>query len=110
MKPPRHVDIGPYRYRVVVDGAAIDRKSVEFEHALDGKFDGHNQTLTISPALGFDGVRDTLLHEILHGVLVPLELNETKEERVVLFLAPALLDLLRRNGDLVAFLLKDRPQ
>lgn len=108
VKAPRHVDVGPYRYKVVLDRAAIDRKSVEFEHALDGKFDLVGQTITLSPELGFDGLRDTLLHELLHALLVTLELDGKKEERIVLALAPLLLDTLRRNPKLVRFLLGER--
>lgn len=108
MKPPRHVDVGPYRYRIVVGTAAIDRKSVEMGSELVGKYDGVAQTITLDPTLRFDGVRDTLLHELLHALLVPLELDDKEEERIIQQLSPALLDLLRRNPKLARYLLAER--
>lgn len=106
MKPPRTVTLGPYRLEIVVDGAALDRKSVEFEAELSGKFDLPAQRVILSPTLAPDVLRETLLHELLHGLLVPLELGHKREERIVLTLAPALLDTLRRNPTLVRFLLE----
>lgn len=53
-------------------------------------------------------VAETLLHEILHCVTesagINAELGEAEEEKLVRRVAPLLLDVLRRNPDLVAYL------
>lgn len=49
--------------------------------------------------------RDTLLHEILHAAL--LVMGQGREEDVVRALTPVLLDVLRSNKPLTAYLLED---
>lgn len=109
MKPPRTIDVGPYRLEVVVSETAIDRKSIERGAELIGRFEGDSQKITLSPNLAFDMLRETLLHEILHGLLMPLELDDKEEERIILTLSPSLLDLFRRNPKLIRFILEERP-
>lgn len=64
------------------------------------------QRITIAGSMGPDQARDTLLHEVLHGLLriVNLIPDDKEEERVVVALAPLLLDALRRNPGLVEYL------
>lgn len=64
------------------------------------------QRIAIADDLGPDQTRDTLLHECLHGLcrVVNLIPDGRQEERVVSGLTPVLLDALRRNPGLVAFL------
>lgn len=49
-------------------------------------------------------VAQTLLHEVLHAVWVFTPLPTKREEDVVTALSPILLDVLRRNPEVVAFL------
>jgi hypothetical protein len=67
------------------------------------------QRIALSDGMAPDQTRDTLLHEILHALIRMLGLiaSDAKEERVVIALAPALLDALRANPGLVAYLVAE---
>lgn len=54
-------------------------------------------------------IRDTLLHECMHGICVDLNLNfaDGEEEQIIRGFTPWLLMLLRDNPDVVAFLLEE---
>lgn len=107
MTVPKTIDVGPYRYRVVVDGDAIARVSVaDGAPALAGHHDPAAQVITIDPALGPDAMAETLLHEVLHASLeqVPNDLTTAEEEGLVLGLGFVVLDVLRKNPALVTFL------
>ena len=101
MKPPPRIHIGPHTHAVEYDPDLYT--SGEF-----GKRDGNRARITLCPGQSPTILRDTLLHEVLHGVLdvtgIAHELGDEKEERYVRRLTPALLDLLRRNPRLVALL------
>lgn len=64
------------------------------------------QRLLIGGEQGVDQTRDTLLHEILHALvgIVGMFDKAKDEERVVAGLTPLLLDALRRNPKVVAYL------
>ena len=109
MTLPTHVQVGPIRYSLAVDQAAID-------HTGSGKAGNTNhplQTILLSSEQGPDQEADTVLHEVLHACLHQSdgELSVEQEERLVLSLAPLLLDTLRRNPELVAYLMgaKEEP-
>lgn len=68
------------------------------------------QRILIRAELGADQARDTLLHEILHGLLDVAGLmrdEDEREESIVHALSPLLLDALRRNPRLVSYLVAD---
>lgn len=77
----------------------------------DGRFFPTISRIDVRSDLGPANVRDSLLHECLHAVLYChglgklLELDAEAEEKLVSGLAPAVLALLRRNPELVKFLL-----
>lgn len=106
---PEQVTIGPYQYRVVLDQAAIDAACRAEKTDLCGHTHHLRQTITLSPELGPDGRAETLLHECLHAILLqtnPIaDLEAAAEERLVSTLAYSLLDLLRRNPELVQYLM-----
>lgn len=64
------------------------------------------QRILIAERLAERQERDTLLHEVLHGLfgLVGLISDDSEEERIVGTLTPLLLDTLRRNPQLVEYL------
>lgn len=99
MKPPRHIQVGPFRYRVRVD--QIDDC---------GTTDPDRLTITLRESNPSDVQRETLLHEVLHAVLancgLAKELGDDQEEHVVRALSPILLDTFDRNPRLVDFLLE----
>lgn len=104
---PKTITVGPYRYRVVADADALARGAIEDGTGrLAGRHDPARQVIAIDPDLGPDAEAETLTHELLHAALeqVPNELTNEQEERLVLGLGFVLLDVLRRNPALVAYL------
>jgi hypothetical protein len=105
VKPPNSVVIGPYRYEVSVDEAAINAHSVNVQEECIGRVDRWDQTIVIRPGLGADVERESVLHELLHVVTRVVGLGQhDNEERFVTAMAPTLLDALRRNPRLVRYL------
>lgn len=110
MKPPKVVRIGPFKWEVVVNQVLLDMCNVSSADEVrgDGRCDYQNTRLLISSKLTPDLTADTVLHEILHAIsystgLVDL-LGGESDERMARMLAPALLDVLRRNPALVRYL------
>jgi len=64
------------------------------------------QSIVVARDLAGDQERDTVLHEVLHGLvrIVGLVKDDDEEERIVATLAPILLDALRANPALVRYL------
>lgn len=97
--PPKEVHLSPHTYRVVLvpDGVLDDT----------GRY-GHASIQRLVVALD-DGqpttqMADTLLHELSHGMLASLGLDDELEERVALVLGPALLRLVFDNPELIDYL------
>jgi hypothetical protein len=66
----------------------------------------HTQVILVDPTLGPDAFKAILLHEVMHAIADLADLHdEATEEDWCLRGAPYLLDTLRRNADLTAFLL-----
>ena len=105
MNPPRSIIVGPHPYRV-----SLDLRGLVGDHAED-RGSTFNETLSIA----LDGrlpaslLRETTLHEVLHAAWDQTPLKATgaadHEELVIDALAPMILEVLRRNPKLVAFLL-----
>lgn len=95
--PPKRVQVGPIAYTLRQDDLITDV----------GQTHPDRQLILLRTNQAPDYLADTVLHEVLHACLAhtPLELSEETEEHVCLVLAPALLDVMRRNPELVAFLL-----
>lgn len=108
MKLPRRVHVGPHTYRVVCDAVAMAVECRDAGEDLVGRCSHRTLTIHIEPDQAASQMRDTLLHEVLHAVAnmtaLDGEWGDEREEETILRLAPALLDVLRRNPRLVAFL------
>ena len=106
MKRPRRVQVGPHTYFVSYDAGDIAKVSVESGDQLAGHCWPSKGEIVVAPDLSPSQTRDTLLHEVLHACWSLVGLGEGKltEERVVLALAPALLDTLDRNPKLRNYL------
>lgn len=109
MRPPRHVQVGPVRYRVRVSQKAIDEApDPKRVGQLMGSTILPQARIAIDPDLHPDVMADTFLHELLHALMDVTGANgvidEDTEEDLVCRLSPALLDLLRRNPKVVAYL------
>ncbi len=113
MRLPEHVQIGPYRYRIVADEHAINRERVKYNHVRRiGEMNYATMTITIDPDMAPDALCDTLLHEVLHCINVANGLPEENltEEHVVETMSAGVLDFLRRNPELLEFLLRPEDQ
>lgn len=102
MTLPAFIQVGPIRYSLKIDQAALD-------HTGTGKSGStlHNsQAILLCDNEGPDQQADTVLHETLHAILAQTygELSVDEDERIISALSPLLLDTLRRNPDLVAYL------
>jgi hypothetical protein len=108
VKLPRRIHVGPHIYSVVCDAAAMAAECRDAGEDLVGRCSHRTLTIHIEPDQARSQMRDTLLHEVLHAVAnmtaLDGEWGAEREEEVILRLAPALLDVLRRNPRLVAFL------
>lgn len=110
-KPPSKVQVGAIPYSVVVDEAAINKACVEERSNRFGQHDPGTQTITLDPKMGSDFAAEVLLHEIVHVTLYHNGTDEDLEpkqlERVCSAVSSQLLDCLRRNPQLVRFLVKE---
>ena len=104
---PESIRVGPYRFTIECSETAILRVSIASKGNRMGEMNSSNLTLTIKPDMPPDQLADTLLHEVLHAVLytVGTTLEDEEQERIVGTISPMLLDTLRRNPMLVAYLL-----
>ena len=107
---PERLQIGPYRYSVEVSTEAIDAESVRSGAGLPGSMSGRHLPsqgkILLSEEPSPDYTADTLLHEVLHALMHACGLNlGDQEEDACLALSPILLDTLRRQPDLLAYLL-----
>lgn len=102
---PKHIQVGPHRYRVVRDSATMDRLSREQRCDLLGHCDRRHLTIYIDPDQAEDMAADTLLHETLHAATAAAgladEWDTEREEAAVNRLTPVLLDVLRSNPKLL---------
>lgn len=104
-KPPATVQVGPYLFEIIFDENEVNRQAVKDKRTLYGQMEPKEQRIYLDPTQGPDMLADTLLHELMHAALIPLDLDEDLEERAVSVAATSLLDTLRRNPKLVTFLL-----
>lgn len=103
MKLPKHVTVGPHRYRIRSTG----KRTLLKLQGLMGQTDSRSNEIHVSPQQSDDQQADTLLHEILHAAYDQTSLRHLDaegEEAVVSALAPILLGVLRNNPDVVRVL------
>jgi hypothetical protein len=105
VKPPRKVKVGGYTFTVEPDGG------LSAFHSVNGVCGPDTQQVLYDPQVGFVVLRDTILHELMHGITNQLAfcekqvgLSDDQEEHVVRTLSTAILALLRDNPKLVQFL------
>ena len=105
MNPPEHVDIGPHRYTI---DASPETGLLLHDEEATGDSRPDRCIVRLDMQRPATKVAETLLHELLHCVWSQTpgrarEFNEHEEE-IVSSVAPWLLDMLRRNPDLVKYL------
>ena len=100
---PATVDIGPHTLAV-----KEVRSLKDGSQQLDGDIVYGTMTIRIVHRNHVSKKREVLVHETLHGIFRNLDLDrewgQKKLEGYCFRIAPALLDVLRRNPALVAFL------
>jgi hypothetical protein len=105
---PKRIHLGAITYNVTDAKTAIDAACREEGADLYGWTDHVRLQVALDPLNAPARQRETLLHEALHCVTekagIPDELGPKEEERLVRRLAPLLLDLIRTNPALVAYL------
>jgi len=107
---PERLQVGPYRYSITVSTEAIDAEAVKAGAGLPGTYAGRHLPTDGKVLLAETGSPDyaaeTLLHEVLHALIFASGLDlDDREEDTCSALAPLLLDTLRRQPDLLAYLL-----
>ena len=102
---PRFIQVGPMRYSVAVDQAAIN----EVGPGIFGRTRNKEQSIVLAAGQGPDQEADTVLHETLEACFIVAgitdRMNDTLLEEIIAALSPLLLDTLRRNPELVAYLM-----
>lgn len=104
---PRQLQVGPLVYAVSADQAEHDRLSVQHGKATWGIVRYGEGRILLDPAQMPAHMRMTLLHELLHACWHLTDRDHENDEAAVLALAGPLLDVLRRNPALVAYLLAE---
>lgn len=103
---PSSIQVGPYRFTIIEDEATYNRKVVEDDANTWGTIEYGRLRIILNPNQAPDHKRVTLLHELLHGVEDISDQAHDNTEKVIRQLAAPLLDVLRRNPELVAYLLE----
>lgn len=109
MPLPAKVTVGPIVYSVVDDAVSYAQTVVDFNEQTWGRVQHHNARITLEPEQEDQHKRLALLHECLHAcwhATDPLDPNNA-EEFAMRTLSGPLLDMLRRNPDLVEYLLAE---
>jgi hypothetical protein len=101
IRMPRRVKVGPHVWRIVVKSPSVmrDRGS-----QLDGWCKSHLLEIWIVRGLKLSPQQETLIHELEHAGGQPNLKDGMTEEDFVTALAPALLQMIQDNPQLVAYL------
>jgi hypothetical protein len=107
-KPPKKVIVGPHTYVITDDPSKLHKESHQIGDTLYGITDVDVTTIYVDKKLAPSQLADTVLHELIHAMTattgLDVDLGKILDESVARRLSPALLDMLRRNPKLVAYL------
>lgn len=108
--PVDHVDVGPFHYAVKFDAAEVKRLEEKNKQEYLGCCSFEEELIAINPNQTSDNLAETLFHEIMHAVfgLSGATGRMMREEDAIGRLCPMLLDTLRRNPQLVDYLMDRR--
>jgi hypothetical protein len=99
---PEAVTVGPYTYRIVADKPFSD------SHDCDAYIQYRHQRIVYDVEISLERLRVAVMHELLHAIHdITDRVGEKWEESQVTQDAPHIVELLRRNPALVAFLLAE---
>lgn len=106
---PHQLHLGSLTYKVTTSKPAIDAACRDEGADLYGRTDHTKLLIVLDPGNAPAMQRQTLTHEVLHCITersgLTTEMSQAEEEKLVRRIAPALLDLLRSNDELVRYLL-----
>ena len=108
---PAKIEVGGYTYTCVEDAAEILRMNAVIGISFGGICEFENARILLNPSPALSRRRVDMAHECCHAIINERHLDtlfkdETDEVFVKVF-APALVELLRRNPGLVAFLVSE---
>lgn len=108
---PTFIDIGPFRYTITIDELTRQRAQETDRSKVLGQTDHDKLEMILDASQPASLLRETLLHETLHLVTemsgLRYDSGSDKDERLVRRMSPLLLEVLRRNPDIVAYLMDD---
>lgn len=102
MRIPPKIRIGPHPYNVRRVPAAV-LKDKDGNH-LFGDTDVDTLTIRLCKRMRKSKSQEVVTHEVLHGCCDGLDVPQKVEEKVVAKIAPALLQVLQDNPELVKYL------
>lgn len=108
---PSKIDVGPVSYLLMLNDSTRIRGQEFIRGNVLGET-GHDQLeIVIDPNQPPGRLRDTVFHETMHVAMhltgIDFELGTEKEEHYVRRLSSIILEILRRNPDLVEYLMAD---
>lgn len=106
---PERITIGALTYTVASDAATYAQAVVDHDEQVYGRVNHDKGRIILDPMQHEQHRRMALLHEVLHGcwhMTDPLDPHDAEEFAVRTLTGP-LLDTLRRNPALVAYLLEE---
>jgi hypothetical protein len=97
-----NVKIGNRSYEVLFEAPVRDNE------LIDGSIDYSRSQIKVSENISTDYQRETLLHEVLHGVVDDAKLYEFFDEKIleklITTVTPRLIQVLCDNAELVKFI------
>ena len=94
MDIPRYLKIGPFNYTVELHDGYWNKDDVR----VYGEVDERVATINLDVDASHEIVRDSVVHEILHAILM---MYDRDDEDLVRILAPMLLQVMRDNPKLM---------
>jgi hypothetical protein len=91
---PRYLKIGPFNYTVELHDGYWNKD----DERVYGETDERTATINLDVDASPEVVRDAVLHEILHAILL---MYDKDDEDLVRLLAPMLLGVMRENPRLM---------
>lgn len=116
---PTFVLIGPHRFAISYDQHYFLNMARSGAGDMFGESSMADMIIRVSDARALSGMKETLLHEVIHcliweaGISIPENPEEDahkREEKLVGQLSGIFLDVLRRNLQLVEWLVEEDPQ
>lgn len=97
MDIPGHLRIGPFLYNVELHDGYWNKD----DERVYGEVDERTCTINLDIDASQEIVKDAIVHEIIHAILM---MYSRDDEELVRILSPMVLQVIRDNPQLVAFL------